>query len=66
MFEYLTRDAVKQMLGLTDKKVKALFSTEGFPGFRLGGQSWFVRADKLDKWLEEQEGKKVELDYTKV
>lgn len=39
MSEYLTKDAVKQMLGLTDKKVKVLFFTEGFPGFRLGDKA---------------------------
>ncbi|MDO5403858.1 MAG: helix-turn-helix domain-containing protein [Eubacteriales bacterium] len=66
MTQYLTRDTVQEMLGLSDKKVRALFLTEGFPAFRLGGQGWYIRADKLDNWLEEHEGTTVELDYTRV
>lgn len=65
MTEYLTRDQVQEMFSLTDKKVRALFLTPGFPAVRIGNDS-FVRTDRLDAYLEENEGKKLVLDYTKV
>lgn len=65
MTEYLTREEVQELLKLSDKQVKALFYTEGFPYVSIGTAKR-VRADKLDEWLETHEGEKLQLDYTKV
>lgn len=64
MSDYLTREDVMKILKLNERKVKALFNTEGFPGIKIG-RDWCVRADKLDAWLEANEGKCVKVDYSK-
>jgi hypothetical protein len=60
--DYLTEKDVMKIFNLNERKVKALFNTEGFPMIRIGN-SKYIRSDKLDKWLEEHEGEKITLDY---
>lgn len=62
---YLKSEDVKNILGTSDRKVKALFNVEGFPCVKIGGD-WYVRADKFEAWMEANEGKRVKIDYTGV
>ena len=66
MTEYYTFKDVAEILKISETASKALFNVEGFPIVRIGHQTKRIRADKLDEWLEEHQGEKIMLDYSKV
>ena len=51
--EFLTLPEVAQLLKVNDKTVYSLAQKGVLPGFKVGGQWRFKRAD-FDAWVEEQ------------
>lgn len=53
--EILTLPEVAKLLKIADKTVYTMAQKNELPGFKVGGQCRFKRAD-LDQWIEEQKG----------
>lgn len=53
--EILTLPEVAKLLKIADKTVYTMAQKNELPGFKVGGQWRFKRAD-LDQWIEEQKG----------
>lgn len=48
----------RKILGMSKNKIyELLASDETFPAFRMGGK-WFINADKLQDWIDEQTNKR--------
>lgn len=64
---YLNKDQIKELFGLSERQAKALFCTEDFPVLRIGNKK-FVREDNLNEWADKHIGDEnaVKLDYTKA
>lgn len=65
MSDYLVIEDVMKLFKMSENKTRALFKTEGFPTVRIG-QTYYVRADSLDEWMKQQEGKCIRVDFSKV
>lgn len=53
--EILTLPEVAKLLKVAEKTVYTMAQKHDLPGFKVGGQWRFKRAD-IDQWIEEQKG----------
>lgn len=56
-YEILTIQEIAEYLKLNEKTAYRLASEGKLPGFKVGGSWRFKRVD-LEKWIEEQKGKR--------
>jgi len=58
-----TEEEFKNMLGFSEKKIRALLKSPGFPAVKIGS-SFLIEEDAAKEWFSER--KEIKLDYSKI